>query len=110
MPGNEPLSIRTEEIDGGGTRLVLTGEIDMATADGARWSLEQAIAGGQKVQIDLSRVTFIDSYGLRVLVSAHGVVPAGEGAFDIIAASPQVKRTFEVTGLDLAYLWPSERH
>jgi len=109
MPGSEPLSIRSETTESG-ARLTFAGEIDMATADGARWSLEHAIAENDHVEVDLSGVTFIDSYGLRVLVSIHGVVPAQRGAFDIVAASPQVKRTFEVTGLDIAYLWPSERH
>ena len=109
MPGHEPLSTRETPIEGG-VHLSFSGEIDMATADGLRWSLETAIAEHERVEVDLSGVTFVDSYGLRVLVSIHGVVPAGKGAFHIVAASPQVKRTFAVTGLDLAYLWPSERH
>ncbi|MFN8050753.1 MAG: STAS domain-containing protein [Acidimicrobiales bacterium] len=109
MGRGEPLSIRSVPIEGG-VRLVFVGEIDLATGDGLRWSLETAIAENERVEVDLSEVTFLDSFGLRVLVSTHGVVPPGNGAFHIVAASPQVKRTFSVTGLDLAYQWPSERH
>jgi anti-sigma B factor antagonist len=92
------------------TLLRFAGEIDIATAERLRSLLESAIDDQGKVLVDLSGVTFIDSFGLRVLVSIHGVVPPGSGAFDIVDASPQVRRTFTVTGLDLAYRWPSERN
>ena len=94
----------------GSMLLRFTGEIDLATADRMRSLLESALTGDGSVLVDLSAVTFIDSFGLRVLVGLHGVVPAGSGAFEIVDASPQVRRTFTVTGLDLAYRWPSERH
>lgn len=104
----EPLTI-TADGDGGRTRLTLIGEVDIETADLARQRIRDAVEAVDHVELDLSGVTFIDSYGLRALVSLHGVVEPGRGAFSIVDASPQVRRTFTVTGLDLAYLWPSER-
>lgn len=113
MTAPDLLAMSTEASDSG-TLLRFTGEIDIASADRLRNLLESEIAResgtGRRVLVDLGGVTFIDSFGLRVLVSIHGVVPPGSGAFDIVDASPQVRRTFTVTGLDLAYRWPSERH
>lgn len=105
----ESLTI-TAEVGDGRTLLALAGEFDIATADAARQRIEEAIATSDGVDLDLDGVTFIDSYGIRALVSLHGVVEPGHGAFRIVDASPQVRRAFTVTGLDLAYLWPSERH
>lgn len=104
----EPLTI-TASGDERTTRLTLTGEIDIETADAARERIAGALDAADHVELDLRGVTFIDSYGLRALVGLHGVVEPGRGAFSIVDASPQVRRSFTVTGLDLAYLWPSER-
>ena len=93
----------------GTTCIHVTGEIDMTTSTGLRDTLLQAINTSDHVELDLSGVTFMDSYGLRVLVSIHGVVPDGNGTFQIVGASPHVQGTFALTGLDVAYGWPSDR-
>src|SRR4051812_33508501 len=82
----EQLSMSIDTVDGH-TVLRFAGEIDIASADRLRNLLESELRGDGRVLVDLSRVTFIDSFGLRVLVSIHGVVDPGSGAFDIVDAS-----------------------
>ena len=108
--GRPALLCRVEHGERGLTRVALHGELDLGGASRLEATLHDLARQACQLVLDLRGVTFIDSYGLRALVSTHGVVAAGSGAFNIIAASPQVKRPFAVTGLDLAYLWPSERH
>jgi len=93
----------------GTTCVHVTGEIDMTTSAGLSDTLLQAIDTSDRVELDLSGVSFMDSYGLRVLVSIHGVVPDGNGTFQVVGASPHVQGTFALTGLDFAYGWPSDR-
>ncbi|GAA2716574.1 MULTISPECIES: STAS domain-containing protein [Streptomyces] len=76
----------------------MSGELDMASAD--HW-YEVAMAGvtGQRVIVDLSGVTFMDSTGLNVLIRVHqqrnllitGAVPA------------QVRRLFQITGAEAVF-------
>lgn len=60
-----------ERDDGTGhVRLELVGELDIAGATGLEDRLEALAEGGEPVVLDLHRLQFIDSSGLRVLVSA----------------------------------------
>jgi anti-sigma B factor antagonist len=82
--------------------LGVVGEIDLGTA--AR--LEQAVAdalnvpGTEEVRVDLSRVSFMDSTGLRVLIS--GMLSARQTGLRFTMADPQphLLRVMRVTGID----------
>lgn len=54
--------------------VALIGELDLAVADQLSGRLEQLISDGTRVRLDLSRLDFIDSSGIRTLVRAaqHG--------------------------------------
>jgi anti-anti-sigma factor len=58
-----------EEVSGNGV-IRLSGEIDLATADGVALLLKPMIEAGGPVVIDLSDVTFMDTTGIHVLVQA----------------------------------------
>lgn len=74
-------------------RLVLCGEIDLNTVD----ELVEALAAHSEpvTIIDMSRVSFIDSTGVRALV-AHQT--AGRRVL-VTASSTPVRRILELTGL-----------
>lgn len=79
---------------------VLAGEIDLASVE----SLEAAIAAteataAKDVVLDMSGVTFLDSSGLRVLVTANERLSATGGRLVIRRPSPSVMRVLEITGL-----------
>lgn len=79
--------------------LLVSGDLDLS---GEQELLEHAarlLGGGEVVDVDLSAVSFIDSSGLGALVRArHLAVDAGR-RLRLTAASPQVVRLLELTGV-----------
>lgn len=93
--------LRVEDLGGDPTTLALVGEVDPHTAPQLAEALEGLVGNGATtVRIDASRLDFIDSSGLRVLVEAHRAMGAGKEALVVAGASPTFRRLLEVTGLD----------
>ena len=79
-------------------RVVAEGEIDIASVPELEAALESAErSAAAAVVLDLSRVTFIDSSGIRALVECAGRDSSG-GRFSIVPG-PAVDRVIDVTGL-----------
>ena len=77
------------------------GEIDLYGAPGLRGTLLKALAAGRhKILLDLSAVTFMDSSGFAVLVSAFKRVKAQGGQLRIAGANPAVRSSLRISGLD----------
>ena len=58
--------------ENGNSRIVhLTGEIDMDVADKARQSILPLIEAGHEVHLNLSKVEYMDSSGISVLIESH---------------------------------------
>jgi anti-anti-sigma factor len=78
--------------------LALAGEIDMASAEGVTSSLKPLIEAGGPVVVDVSRVTFMDSSGLHLLVEA--AMALGErGCIIVHGANGAVAGVVEITRL-----------
>jgi anti-anti-sigma factor len=73
----------------------LTGELDIAGLPAAERELERA-KDARSVVLDLRRLGFIDSSGVRVVVVAHCRRP---GRLTVIKGPPHVQRVFEICGL-----------
>ena len=90
--------------------IVVTGEIDMATAPMLGRELTAAIESADgPVVLDLSDVTFFDSSGLRVAIVAHRDL-GEQGRRLAVVCTPEghVRRTFALAGLaDVLDLHPS---
>lgn len=85
----------------GETRVVTAvGEVDVSTAPELRQRLHEQPEDALVV-VDLSDVTFLDSTGLGVLVSALKRVREGDadGELRLVVSRPQVTKVLEVTGL-----------
>ena len=77
------------------------GECDAATLDRLNETLEAAIdQQPQEVVIDLAEATFIDSLTLGSLTAAAKRVRANGGSFRIRKVEAEVRRAFEIIGLD----------
>ena len=86
--------------DDGNRTLVLSGDLDLASA----WLLDCPLLqigadGTRSFTLDLSRLTFIDSTGIRAILAARGLCAARGCEFMLIPGPAHVQRMFEVSGL-----------
>jgi anti-sigma B factor antagonist len=94
------LEVSTEQHPGQ-TRVALTGELDIASADGLEQQLEAAEVDSPAILVlDLRRLEFIDSTGLRTLVSADERARSQGRRMAVICGPNAVARILEVTQLD----------
>lgn len=80
--------------------VAVEGELDMNTAATLERELEGPLrAGEQPLLIDLSACEFIDSTGIALVVRSWQA-RGGDGHFALCGVSDQVKRVFDITGLE----------
>ncbi len=81
--------------------VVLRGEFDLAAVPAFEDRIAKAEAGAPAViVVDLGGLQFMDSSGLRALVSADDRARRAERRFAIVPGPPAVRRVFEITQLD----------
>jgi len=86
--------------DGATVVVRLAGELDLYNAHEVRAVLlDESGKGPERLVVELSRVTFVDSTALGVLIEARAKLPNKQG---FLVAGPQVeaRRALEVSGLD----------
>jgi anti-sigma B factor antagonist len=77
------------------------GQVDLYSAPEFKQRTARVIGDGAKcVLIDLSRVTFMDSTGLGVLVGALKRLRAARADMLLVVTDYDIERLFELTGLD----------
>ena len=95
----EPLIIEIED-EGGDTVFVLRGELDPHTAPSLRTEIDRVFdAGRTNLVLDLSGLSFIDSSGLRVIISAHKDAAERNGHLVLRSPSQTTRRLLDITGL-----------
>ncbi|SCL51347.1 anti-anti-sigma factor [Micromonospora citrea] len=94
-----PVFSASAEVDGGHVRVVVTGEVDMATADTMVQTVLREPA--ERVTLDLRAVTFFDSAAIHAVVRLAQQFPATLA----VLPSRQVRRVLDISGLgDQAWL------
>lgn len=79
----------------------LSGELDLATADAVQQELERVEAtDAEAIVIDLSGLTFMDSTGVRLIVSAHQRSRADTNRLTLLRGSAPVQRVMQLSGVD----------
>ena len=94
----------TESVEPHGVRLIVSGELDVAVADRLQQSLDALADAGEPVVLDLAELTFIDSSGLNVIVTAHKRAQQAEWELLIDPKmSRPVERVVRLMGLDAVF-------
>ncbi len=94
-------SVEIDERDNGEVILTPDGELDLATAPVLEARLAEAESTNPElIVIQMTAVGFIDSTGLRVLLSAAARARAGGWRFQISAPAEQVSKLLELTRSD----------
>jgi len=95
------IAIRASESNPGVPVVVLSGRLDMETAEAdypvVRRAVEESGAG---VLIDLSGVEFIGSSGFRMLLRAHQQAQAAGKPLALTRPRPAVYKIFKVAAMD----------
>ncbi len=80
--------------------LVLSGELDMASSPAVDEAVRRICTGPtEALTVDLSRLTFMDSTGLRVVLLANELCEGHGCEFHVVPGPEQIQRLFEVTGI-----------
>lgn len=89
-----------ERQQGGATILVVSGELDLRTSPELEERLGGAFdAGAELVILDLRRIEFMDSTGLRVLLGAHQRAHESGRRFALVRGADQIERVLTLTGV-----------
>ncbi len=75
----------------------LEGRLDTTTAPRFEADLKGAIEGVENLVIDISKLDYISSAGLRVLLSAQKIMN-NQGSLVVMNPTEEVSEIFEVTG------------
>jgi len=86
---------------GGAVLLALIGELDLSTVEKVEDELRKAEDGGaETVVLDLSSLSFLDSTGLRTIVTADQRARKSGRRLAIVKGPETVHRVFTITRLD----------
>ena len=109
-PGQRSRSVALLEQQGGSIAsrregvehvVCVAGELDLAFAGAVRAALDQAESGDARaIVLDLSGVTFMDSSGVQLVLSAEARSRTGSGRLRVRRGRPSVQRVFEICGVD----------
>jgi len=83
-----------------GTLLRICGELDTASRDVVEAEAMATILAESSVIIDLAELTFCDSNGIAMFIVVDEKAKAEGTSLVVRGAAPQVRRVFEITGVD----------
>lgn len=79
----------------------VAGEVDVYTAPQLKQQMLTLLEGGAKdIVVDLTKVEYLDSTALGVLIGGLKRMREREGDLLLICPNERVRRVFEITGLD----------
>jgi anti-sigma B factor antagonist len=82
------------------TVLTVSGELDLASSPALDEQLERAgRTDTELVILDLRKLDFMDSTGLRVVIKAHQRAEESGARFGVINGGPQIRRLLTLSGV-----------
>lgn len=88
-----------ENAGSGTPRLVVAGDVDVASADLLVEAARDAVGDGSALELDLGEVTFMDSTGLNALLTVRSLVADRGGDLRVAQLSRHVSRVLELVGM-----------
>jgi anti-sigma B factor antagonist len=85
---------------GGRHTLLLEGDLDISSGPELKASITRLCEQGtERLTLDLSKLTFMDSTGLHAIISASQLCAKHGSEFSVTSAPLAVQRVFEICGL-----------
>ncbi len=94
------MQISSEEMAGGITRVALDGRMDIAGASVVDLKMNIIAGSAQKLLIDLQKVEFLGSMGLRSIVIPARAVHSRGGKVVLFAPTEMVASVLKTSGID----------
>jgi anti-anti-sigma factor len=100
----------TSSSENGITFLHLNGRLDATTANQLDQTIREIFTGGAKrLVVDLTKLSYISSAGLRVFLSAAKQTKSVEGKLALFGLSEEVKQIFDISGFSsILPVFPSQ--
>ena len=86
-----------KKMNGNALEIAVEGRLDTMTATELEAELNKSLEGAETLTMDFSKLEYISSAGLRVLLSAHKAMSA-KGGMKVTHVNEIVQEVFEVTG------------
>lgn len=87
-----------KKINGTELIIVLDGRLDTTTAPELEKEVKDSLDGVTKLTLDLTKLIYVSSAGLRVFLGAQKVMNKQKGEMLVTNANDDIKEIFEVTG------------
>jgi anti-anti-sigma factor len=94
------MQISSEELADGITRIALDGRLDIAGAAAVDLKMNVIAGGAKKLLIDLQKVSFLGSMGLRSIVLPARAVHSRGGKVVLFAPDQMVESVLKTSGID----------
>lgn len=78
--------------------VVLEGDIDASTAPNVTKEVMALVEPGSKILLDMTKVEYMSSAGLRTLLTLHRQTDAKKGSLVLVGLNEEVEDTMSVTG------------
>lgn len=94
------MQLSTQDMDGGVTRVELDGRMDIAGAAAVDMKMNLIAGSAKKLLIDLQKVTFLGSMGLRSIVIPARAVRGKGGKVVLFAPPEMVEAVLKASNID----------
>lgn len=88
----------SKKLSGTNMEITLEGRLDSLTAPEAELELKECTDAASNLTLDLEKLDYISSAGLRVLLSVHKIMTRKGGDVKVVNVNEIVKEVFDVTG------------
>jgi stage II sporulation protein AA (anti-sigma F factor antagonist) len=94
------VNLLVEDFDGGVTWIGLDGRLDISGAGVIDLRFSTLTGSRRSVVVDLSRVTFLASMGMRLFLAGAKTVASKGGRMVLYAPDPNVEKVLTTAGID----------
>jgi anti-anti-sigma factor len=94
------MDMQVDELDGGITNVVLSGRFDLKATETVDMPFSVIAGSKRSVLVDLSRVDFLASLGIRILVSSAKTILRRGGKLVIVAPEGNALTVLKTAGIE----------
>jgi anti-anti-sigma factor len=95
------MDIAVEDLAGGITKVVLRGRFDTTGAIQIQLPFNRIATEQRKIMVDLSGVSFLSSYGIRVLLVGAKIVNGKNGQLVTLCPDARIAKVLKTAGVDV---------